>query len=107
MISKSFELATKALMGKTLTDDEQKYLHNYNAKYNMVRQVYMEEARAAGVPIAAFHFTPGDSFMETSAFAIVDELLRMNKAILTGRVRSVGWDEVDGPPRSGKDKTTL
>jgi hypothetical protein len=105
MIDKAYELAMKAIGGKELTDDEAKYLRLRNAKYEIVRYVYMEKMEHGGSKLTDFHFTPGDSFVDTPIIDIVNGLLKINQDIKDGNYKWVNWEH--NPPHSGKEKTEL
>lgn len=115
MFDKAFELTMKALGGKELTADEQKYVRERNAKYELVRYVYMEKMKHEGSGLTDFHFTPGDSFMDTPIIDIVNSLLQLNKDIKSGKVTPLDFSDLDWnddpsahkPPHSGRQKTTL
>jgi hypothetical protein len=110
MIDKAYDLAMKAIGGKELTEDENKYLRERNAKYALVRYVYMEKMKHEGSELTDFHFTPGDSFVDTPIIDIVNELLKFNQAIKDGKVKPLDLGDLnwrDNPPHSGKEKSTL
>ncbi len=117
MIDKAFELTMKAVSGEELTDDEKNYVRQRNAKYELVRYVYMEKMKHEGLELVNFHFTPGDSFVDTPIIDIVNNLLEFNQAIKDGKVTKVNFDDLEfvdldddalhNPPHSGKEKTTL
>jgi hypothetical protein len=85
MFDKAFELTMKAIGGEELTDDEAKYLRLRNAKYELVRYVYMEKMEHEGSKLTDFHFTPGDSFVDTPIIDIVNSLLKINQGIKYGK----------------------
>lgn len=110
MIDKAYELTMKAMSGKELTDDEAKYLRLRNAKYEIVRYVYMEKMEHEGSKLTDFHFTPGDSFVDTPIIDIVNGLLKINENVKDGKVTPLDFGDLnwrDNPPHSGKEKTTL
>jgi hypothetical protein len=110
MIDKALTIAMKAMSGKELADDEAKYLRERNAKYELVRYVYMEKMKHEGSSLINFQFTPGDSFVDTPIIDIVNDLLKFNKAIEDGKVTPLDFGDLnwrDNPPHSGKEKTTL
>ena len=115
MFDKAFELTMRAFSGEQLTDDEAKYLRERNAKYELVRYVYMEKMKHEGSDLAGFQFSPGESFMETPIFDIVNSLLKLNKDIKSGKVVPLDFSDLDWnddpsahkPPHSGRQKTTL
>lgn len=110
MIDKAFELTMKSLSGEELTDDEKKYVRDRNAKYELVRYVYMEKMKHDGLELQNFQFSPGESFTETPIIDIVNGLLRMNEAIKNGDYEVVEFDDsswAHNPPKTGKEKTKL
>ena len=110
MITTAYVLAINAIGGKKLTDDEAKYLRLRNAKYEIVRYVYMEKMEHEGSKLTDFHFTPGDSFVDTPIIDIVNSLLKINENIKDGKVTPLDFGDLnwrDNPPHSGKEKTTL
>jgi hypothetical protein len=83
----------KALGGEELTDDEKKYVRERNAKYELVRYVYMEKMKHDGLGLTNFQFTPGDSFMDTPIIDIVNDLLKINEVIKNGNYEVVDFDD--------------
>jgi hypothetical protein len=86
MFDKAFELTMKSLTSEGLTKDEAKYLCERNAKYELVRYVYMEKMKHEGSALSNFHFTPGNSFVDTPIIDIVNSLLKINENIKDGKV---------------------
>ena len=110
MFDKALTIAMKAMSGRELADDEAKYLRERNAKYELVRYVYMEKMKHEGSGLINFHFTPGDSFVDTPIIDIVNSLLKINENIKDGKVTPLDFGDLDwrdNPPHSGKEKTTL
>lgn len=115
MLDKAFRLTMKSLTSEGLTDDEKKYMHERNAKYELVRYVYMEKMKHEGSGLTDFHFTPGDSFVDTPIINIVNGLLKLNKDIKSGKVVPVDFGDLDWnddpsahkPPHSGIQKRPL
>lgn len=110
MIDKAFELTLRSLSGEELTDDEKKYVRDRNAKYELVRYVYMEKMKHDGLELQNFQFSPGDSFMETPIIDTVNGLLKMNEAIKNGDYEVVDFGDsnwVHNPPKTGRTKTKL
>ena len=107
MLDKAFELTMKSISGEELTDDEKKYMRDRNAKYELVRYVYMEKMKYEGSEITQFHFTPGESFIDTPIIDIVNDLMKINEAIKNGDYEIADWDDVDGPPHTCIEKTKL
>ena len=100
----------KAFSGEQLTDDEAKYLRARNAKYEIVRYVYMEKMKHDGSGLTDFQFTPGNSFVDTPIIDIVSSLLKINENIKDGKATPLDFGDLDwrdNPPHSGKEKTTL
>ena len=109
-MDKALELTVKSLLSEQLTDDEKKYLHNRNAKYELVRYVYMEKMKHEGSEIKQFHFSPSDNFMDTPIIDIVNDLMKFNEAIKNGDYEVADFGDSNrehNPPHSGKEKTTL
>jgi len=104
MLDRAFELTMKSISGEELADDEKKYMRERNAKYELVRYVYMEKMKHEGSVVTQFHFTPGESFMETPVLDIVNDLMKINESIKNGDFEIVDWDEVDGPPLRPAEK---
>jgi hypothetical protein len=110
MIDKAFELTMKALSGEEITDDEKKYVQERNAKYELIRHVYIEKMRHDGVGLQNFHFTPGEGFMDVPIYDFVTDLLKMNEAIKNGDYEVLDFGDSncdDNPPHTGKVKRTL
>jgi len=93
MFDKALELTMKSLSSEGLTDDEKKYMHNRNAKYELVRYVYMEKMKHEGSELKQFHFTPGESFMDTPIIDIVNDLMKFNEAIKNGKVKPLTFGD--------------
>lgn len=104
MFDKAFELTMKSISGEELTDDEKKYVRERNAKYELVRYVYMEKMKHEGSSLTNFQFSPGDSFMETPIFDIVNGLIKVNESIKNGDYEVVDFGDSS---HSDKEKTTL
>jgi hypothetical protein len=110
MFDKAYELTMKMFSGEQLTDDESKYLRARNAKYEFVRYVYMEKMKHEGSELKQFHFTPGESFMDTPIIDIVNGLLKVNEAIKNGDYEVLEFGDSNrkhNPPHTGKEKTQL
>jgi hypothetical protein len=112
MFDKALELTMKSLSGEELTDDEKKYVRERNAKYELIRHVYIEKMRHDGVDLKNFHFTPGEGFMDVPIYDIVNGLLEVNKAIKNGDYEVLDFGDgtelrKSNPPHTGKEKTTL
>ena len=110
MLDKAFELTMKSFSGEELTNDEKKYLHQRNAKYELVRYVYMEKMKHEGSGLTNFQFTPGDSFMDTPIIDMVNDLLKFNEAIKNGDYEVADFGDSNwkhNPPHTGKEKTAL
>ena len=110
MLDKAYELTMKMFSGEQLTDDESKYLRARNAKYEFVRYVYMEKMKHEGSELKQFHFTPGESFMDTPIIDIVNGLLKVNEAIKNGDYEVLEFGDSNrkhNPPHTGKEKIQL
>jgi hypothetical protein len=101
-----YELAAKALIGEELTVEEKTRLQKRNAKYALVRFLYMEKMADAG--LKDFQFTPGDEFETIPTIDIVNTLLNINEQLKDAKPFSFGdgsW--VNNPPKTGRKKTKL
>jgi hypothetical protein len=111
MLDKAFELTMKSISGEELTDDEKKYMRERNAKYELVRYVYMEKMKHEGSGVTQFHFTPGESFMETPVIDIVNGLLKVMQEIKDGNIEPYDFGDLklkkSFPPHTGREKTKL
>jgi hypothetical protein len=110
MIDKAFDLTLKALSGEELTDDEKKYVRERNAKYELVRYIYVEKMKHDKSKLVDFHFTPGEGFMDTPIIDIVNGLLDMNEAMKNGDYEVLDFGDASwehNPPNTGRTKTTL
>jgi hypothetical protein len=109
MFDKAFELTTKALMGEQLTDEEKSYLHVRDAKYKLVRFLYMEKTNSKDGPrVTNFHFTPGESFDDTPIIDIVNTLLYISKQLKHAvPVQFDDSNKYGNPPHTGMVKRTL
>jgi len=111
MIDKAFELTMKALGGEEITDDEKLYLQKRNAKYELVRHIYMEKMEHEKTGLVNFQFTPGENFVDTPTIDIVNELLKFNEAIKNGDYEILDFGDLklkkSNPPDTGKEKTSL
>lgn len=110
MFGKAHDLTMKVMLGEEITEDERKYLHERDAKYKIVRHIYMEKMNHDKLGLKDFQFTPGDAFDDTPIIDIVNDLLKINLAIKEGRSRPLDfgdsrWKSI--PPHSGREKTTL
>ena len=111
MFNKAFELAMKALDGEELTDDEKLYVQKRNAKYELVRYVYMEKMEHENAGLKDFHFTPGENFVDTPTIDIVNELLNFNEAIKNGDYETLDFGDLrwkeSNPPKTNIEKIDL
>jgi hypothetical protein len=96
-----YELSAKVIIGDELSGDEKLRLQKYNAKYELVRFLYMEKTNVSGSKVSQFHFTPGDKFMDISTIDIVNELLKVFKGI------GDSYSREHKPPETGLQKRTL
>ena len=101
-----YVLSAKAIICEDLTDDEKKTLHDYNTKYKLVRYLVMEHRKLQGFELTNFQFTPGDTFLKTSALdvanAIIESFSLLGTPIVFGDSQ---WK--DNPPHTGKVKQVL
>lgn len=101
-----YELAAKALIGEKLTVEEKTRLQKRNAKYELVRFLYMEKMADAG--LKDFQFTPGDGFETIPTIDIVNTLLNINEQLKDAKAFSFGdgsWDH--NIPKTGRKKRKL
>ena len=113
MLLDMYEIAFRQMAGEDIEDAERKRLKEYNARYALVRFLYLEKVNAEakdGPEVTNFHFTPGDGFMEIPILDVVNELLGWTQAIKDGKVKPHSFGDshwVDNPPKTGLTKTTL
>jgi len=95
MIDKAFELTMKALGGEEITDDEKLYLQKRNAKYELVRYIYMEKMEHENTGLVNFQFTPGENFVETPIIDIVNAFMEIHEKTKNGDYETLdfGGDE--------------
>lgn len=110
MLDKAFELTLKSMSGEELTDDQKKYIREHNAKYEIVRYVYMEKMKHNGYELVNFQFSPGESFMDTPIIDVVNGLLKVDETIKNGDYEVVKFGDSDrehNPLHTGREKTSL
>ena len=111
MMDRAFELTMKALGGEELTDDEKLYVQKRNAKYELVRYIYMEKMEHENTGLKDFHFTPGENFADTPTIDTVNELLKINEAVKNGDYKPLRFDDLrlkkSNPPKTNIEKTDL
>jgi hypothetical protein len=113
-------LSAKAMIGEDLTDDEKKTLHDYNTKYKLVRYLVMEHRKLQGFELVDFQFTPGDTFLKTSALDVANAIIESLSAPSTPLDFGDGTFKFDddgnpipqrgvfgNPPHTGKTKRAL
>ena len=83
-MDRAFEININLLMGKDVSDEDKLWLQKRNAKYEIVRVLYMEKMKADGIELKNFQFTPGDKFAETPTIDVLNDLLKFNGAIKRG-----------------------
>ena len=83
-MDRAFNITTDMLMGKPISDEDKQWFRARNAKYEIVRALYMEKMKADGMKLSNFHFTPGESFADTPTIDILNELLKVNDSIKRG-----------------------
>lgn len=110
-----------------LTDEERSAVRERNIKYALVRFLYMEKMKGTG--LLDFHFSPGDSFMETPTIDVVNTLVDTMEKIASGEIECVPLDfgdrtifdspeekavyeayhrgEKSNPPVTGRPKTKI
>lgn len=105
-----YELAIKSLVGEELTNEEKLRLQRRNAKYELVRFLYIEKMKETG--LKDFHFTPGDSFEDTPTIDIVNSLIAISEELKNATPLDFGdshWvdNKYGQPPNTGRVKTAL
>lgn len=58
MFDKSIEISMKALRGEELLTMKKSYLQKRNAKYELVKYIYMEKMKHEKAGLVDFNFTP-------------------------------------------------
>jgi hypothetical protein len=99
-------LSAKAMFSEDLTDDEKKTLHDYNTKYKLVRYLVMEHRKLQGFELVDFQFTPGDTFLKTSALDVANAIIES----FSGPTTPLDFGDLrwkDNPPHTGKTKIKL
>jgi hypothetical protein len=91
-MDKAFEITTDLLMGKDVSDEDKLWLQKRNAKYEIVRVLYMEKMKADGMELKNFQFTPSDKFAETPTIDILNDLLKFSEAIKRGEFTEMEID---------------
>lgn len=113
MMQRITELTSKQLIGEPLSDEEKKLIRDYDARYRIVQFLYLDKVNSGlkKPRVTQFHFTPGDKFMETPIIDIVNELMKIQKAVDDGKIKPLDFGDsshwVDNPPRTGMKKKTL
>jgi hypothetical protein len=96
-MDKAFEITTDLLMGKEVSDEDKLWLQKRNAKYEIVRILYMEKMNymysADGMQLTNFQFTPGDKFAETPTIDILNDLLKFNETIKRGEFTEIKFQD--------------
>lgn len=78
MNMKHYETAMKILLGEKVSTEDLKAFRMHEAKYQIVRELYLEHQRINGKELSNFHFTPGDNFDEISTYEILKTLIEMD-----------------------------
>jgi hypothetical protein len=116
MLLDIYELSAKSLVGEELTTEQKKLLHDYDTKYRLVCYLVMEKQRLEGINLLNFQFTPGDSFMKTSALDVANAIIKSfslpSKSVSFGDSNaphratgeSIPTNEYEKPPRTGLNK---
>lgn len=117
-----YELSMKAMLGLELTDEERLLVQRRNAKYELVRYLYLEKMKTENLALKDFHFTPNEeTFMEVPTIDIVNSIIKMHENLKDAKPLDFGdgtfiFDDgkpipqrgVHGnPPNTGKVKRTL
>lgn len=104
------ELRIKSVLGEQLADEEVKKLKNRNAKYELVRFLYIEKMKSIGVNLAGFQFTPGQDFENTPTIDVVNALINIHVKIESGEYQPLNFGDrkwVHNPPHTGLKKIKL
>lgn len=83
-----YELLVRALAEpESITDEEKLFMQQRARKYEIVRLLCLEKFQAdakEGEPVMTdFHFTPGESFMETAIVDIVNSIVNLDTSKAT------------------------
>lgn len=79
IFDKAFDITAKSLSGEEISDEDKKYLAERNRKYELVRYLVIEHNRYKGkAGLKDFHFSPGESFDETSALDIANAIVNID-----------------------------
>jgi len=119
MDNHTFEIATKSMLGLSVTEEEKRHLMEYDAKYKIVRHIVMEKRKHEGFDLVDFQFTPGDGFMDAPildlANGIIESFSSPAEALDFGDL-TIQFDD-DGnpiqqrgfgnPPHTGRQKKSL
>jgi hypothetical protein len=97
-----YELSAKMILGDELSVDEKVRVQKYNAKYELVRFLYMEKMNAGSSKVSQFYFTPGNKFIDIPTIDIVNELVKCFEGIDDGR-----YSREHNPTETGLQKRTL
>lgn len=112
MFDKAFELHIRSARGDELSEAEKSYLHERNAKYALVRYVFLDKMKRDGYDLVDFHFSPSEEFMDHSVYDIVSKLIKFGKklgrSLDSGNAGPFGEPPIwDNPPQSGKKKSSF
>jgi hypothetical protein len=104
MNTEILNISMKMIIGEEVTEAEAQQVKEYDLKYALVRYIYMEKKKhdtPENVPVLTqFHFTPGEGFMETPIYDMVDELLKIDLSVRKGNYKH-------NPPVTGREKREL
>lgn len=110
MDMKAFDLTMKTFVCEELTDEEKMYLQKRDAKYKLVRYIYMEKMNHDNAGLTQFEFTPGDAFNDTPIIDIVNGLLKINQDIKDGKYTPQVFGDsnrMSNPTKTGRVKINL
>ena len=100
-------LGMKAILGLELTDEERQLVQRRNAKYELVRYLYVEKMKTEKLGLVDFHFTPNDeTFMDTPTIDIVNSLVKVYEDMKDAVPINFN-DRKDNPPHTGRAKRIL
>lgn len=86
-----FDIATKALVGDEISEEDSKFLRERNARYKMVQFLYLEKVnhnnREDKSKVIDFQFTPRSEWMKMPILDIVNELVELDRKIQSGEIK--------------------
>lgn len=89
MIRNICDINIKKLIGEELTEDEVTHLKNYNSSYELVRFLVVQKLQAKGAKMQNFHFTPGESFLDTPIIDTVNGIIDILDKTDRGEIKPI------------------